>query len=217
MYKYSINDHYREIIKQIGGEILRMSENDFKDKKDEETIQNFLKRYAFNKIEIKEDGISTNVIDYVRRVPASEREEFYSQSGDLDFVCKRVDISILIKPNPKISEITSLLSSTRSMSYSEDEFSWTNDKIDFSVPVKDYGLSSKNDDEIAKEIENRIEIVKEIIQRKNKDIEIENENLIKEIVRLINLRKKEIEENKEKNKNLSERLNKVINKEDVKE
>jgi len=73
---------------------------------------------------------------YIKTIYAHERETVYQSEGNKDFECEKIDIEIPIIRNNDIATIASLKSSTSSLSYSEQDFSFLPEKIYFSLETK---------------------------------------------------------------------------------
>lgn len=203
----SISDYYRDAFEKIRSAVLREPEEQIIGSDTEELVQYYIQQYVLEPIE-PDDSKETNWEhqSYVKTIPAHQRERFYSGEGDLDFPCERIKVEIPIKGNPNIQIISELRSSTFSISFSEEEFSWNQDLISFIVETKGYGFSL-DEDGIAREINSGIGRVNNMLQWKNGDIQKENSELSKNVKGLIENRKQEIQKNKEKIQSLTQKIN----------
>lgn len=211
----SIPDYYRKIAEDVRSDILKESEGQIIGSDIDELSKYYFDKYSLLPIEIDEtQEASWSQENYVKTIPAHQREEFYRQEGDKDWPCERVSVEIPIKHNDKMNIISQLRSSTFSMSYTGDEFNWGQACVSFVVETKGYGFNF-DEDKIAQEVNNGIKRVKEMIGWKNNDINKENQSLSAHIKKLIEDRKKEIEVNKQKLSTLTQKINIPLKKKDT--
>lgn len=203
----SISDYYRPVLDKVRSAVLRESEAQIIGSETTELAEYYFQQHALNPIEI-DDTRETNWEheNYVKTIPAHERERGYQNEGSLDFPCERVIVEIPIKPNKCIQLLSELQSSTFTISFSEKEFSWNQDSISFVVETKGYGFAM-DEDQIAGEVHNKIDEVNQFIEWKNNDINKENVSLLNNIKALIDSRKQEIQKNKEKIQSLTSKIN----------
>lgn len=211
----SISDYYRKIAEDVRSDILKESEGQIIGSDIDELSKYYFDKYSLLPIEIDEtQGANWSQENYVKTIPAHQREEFYRQEGDKDWPCERVSVEIHIKHNDKMNIISQLRSSTFSMSYTGDEFNWGQDRVSFVVETKGYGFNF-DEDKIAQEVNNGIKRVKEMIGWKNNDINKENQSLLDHIKKLIEDRKREVEANKQKLSTLTQKINIPLKKKDT--
>lgn len=205
--RLSISDYYRQSLEKIKSDILRESEATIIGTKTEELADYHFDKYCFQPIIIDDSQeITWDPTKYIKTIHAHERERFYQSEGDLDFECEKIDVEIPIIQNERIRDIAELQSSTFSISYSEKDFSFTQNKITFSLETKGYGFSL-NEDQIPQNIESQINRVKELISWKNKDIENENSKLKSNILSFISDRANKLNQDKEKLSSLTKKIN----------
>ncbi len=203
----SISDYYRRLTEDVRSEILREPEEQIIGSDINDLALYYFDKYSLSPIEIDENKeASWSQENYVKTIPANQREEFYRQDGDKDWPCERVLVEIPIKLNEKMNIISQYRSSTMSLSYSSNDFNWGQSYISFKIETKGYDLNY-DEDKIAQEVNSGIKRVKEMIDWKNKDINSENEKFLSQIKDLIKNRKEEIENNKQKLSTLTSKIN----------
>ena len=195
-----ISDLFREqILPNVRGEILRESEEQIIGSDIEELKEYFYDKHAIQSIE--EDSKlepSYEVVDYLKDIPAHQREHFYAQEGELkDFECQKVIVEIPIVPNGHIKTLSGLRGNTFSLSYSDNSFQWNIGKISATIETKGYGFQH-DENQIAREVEQALGRMRQTIKFKNDAIKSENSNLLTVIDRTIRDRLSKISENKEK-------------------
>jgi len=211
----SISDYYRKIAEDVRSDILRESEEQIVGSDTDELSKYYFDKYSLLPIEIDEtQEANWSQENYVKTIPAHQREEFYRQEGDKDWPCERVLVEIPIKHNDKMDIISQLRSSTFSISYTGDEFNWGQDRVSFVVETKGYGFNF-DEDKIAQEVNSGIKRVKEMIGWKNNDINKENQSLLAHIKKIIEDRKREIKANKQKLSTLTQKINIPLKKKDT--
>ncbi len=205
--KPSISGYYRKIAEDVRSEILRESPEQIVGSDVEELSKYYLDKYVLLPIEIDEtQEISWSSENYVKIIPADQREEFYRQDGDKDWPCERVLVEIPVKSNDKIDVISKLRSSTFSLSSTGDEFNWGQNRIFFNIETKGYGFDY-DEDKIAQEINSGVTMAKQMINWKNNDINKENQSLLVYIKKCIEGKKREIATNKQKIFSLTKKIN----------
>jgi len=203
----SISDYYRDALDKARSAILRDSEEQIIGSDTEELAAYYFQQYALDPIEFDDTREKTwEHQTYVKTISASQREEFYRSDGDLDFPCEKVRVEIPIKTNKDVRNLSNFESSTRSLSYSDDQFGWHDDTIEFTIETKGYGFSY-DEDRIANEVESGVDRVISTVQWKDNDINIGNGDLLNGIMGLIENRKQEIQKNKDKVQSLTQKIN----------
>lgn len=203
----SISDYYRGALDKARSAILRESEEQIIGSDTEELAKYYFQQYALAPIELDDSRETTwDPQNYVKKIPAHQRDEIYRSQGDLDFPSERVCVEMPIKPNKDIQDLAQLGTSTFSVSFSENEFGWNQEYISFAIETKGYGFSF-DEDKIANEVSGGIEKINKLIQWKNNDINNENANFINNIKGIIDGRKQEIQKNKEKIQSLTQKIN----------
>lgn len=203
----SIANYYRDALEKTRSVILRESEEQIIGSDTQELAEYYFQQYMLSSIEL-DDARETNweYQNYIKTIPAHQRERFYSNDGDLDISCESVCVEIPIKPNQHVQVISQLQSSTHFISYSDEEFNWNQNTVSFIIETKGYGFSY-DEDKIVSKINSGIERVIQLIQCKNDDIQEENESLLNNIKVLIENRKQEIKKNKDKVHSLAQKIN----------
>lgn len=193
------SSYYRTLQERVRSEILRESEAQIIGTETDELARYFYDKYALSPIvEDPDRDVSWDIQDYLKTIPAHEREHFYSREGDLrDFPCQRVVVEVPILPNNHLREIATLRTSTYSISYSDSDFDWGTDIITFTVETKGYGFEY-DENQISQEVQRALSRIREIMQWKNSDIETGNRGLFEYIQNTINERKEKLTQNKEK-------------------
>lgn len=155
-----ISNYYRKIAEDVRSDILRESEEQIVGSDTDELSKYYFDKYSLLPIEIDEtQEANWSQENYVKTIPAHQREEFYRQKGDKDWPCERVLVEIPIKHNDKMDIISRLRSSTFLISYTGDEFNWGQDRVSFVVETKGYGFNF-DEDKIAQEVNSGIKRVK---------------------------------------------------------
>lgn len=202
-----ISDYYRNALEKIRSVVLRESEAQIIGSATEELAEFYIQEHLLSPVELDpEREASWAHENYVKNIPAHQRESFYSNEGDIDFPCERIKVEIPIKTNKDIRTLSDLVSSTHSLSYSEKDFHWADDSISFFIETKGYGFSL-DEDRTATEVNNGIKRVHEIIGWKNADLNLENTNLLNQVKNLIEVRKNDLLKNKTKVEALTQKIN----------
>lgn len=164
--KVSISDYYRQSLAKAKSEILRESDAAIIGTNTEELTQYYFDKYC----------LQTILFDETQEItwdPKKYMKTIYEHERDLDFEYEKIDVEIPIIQNENIKVIAELQSSTFFISFSEKEFSFTPNKITFSLETKGYGFSL-NEDQIPQNLNSQIDKVKQLISWKNKDIKSGN-------------------------------------------
>jgi hypothetical protein len=203
----SISDYYRDALDKARSVILRESDAQIIGSDTAELAEFYFQQYALNPIEI-DDTRETHweYNNYVKTIPASERESDYRSQGNLDFSCERIVVEIPIKPNGHIKMLSELQSTMFSISVSERAFNWNQNSISFIIETKGYGFSL-DEQRIANEINDHIKTVNELLEWKNSDIKKGNVSLSNGIKGLIDARKQDIQKSKDKIQSLTQKIN----------
>jgi len=208
MYNRStISDYFKSALAEIRSGILHESEEQIVGCKTDDLACYCCGPYDLPIIEL-DSGREANWEhkNFVKIIPAHQRESFYSGMGDLEYSCERVVVEIPIKHNEQIHKISQLEASSFSISYSADEFIWSTDSVSCSVEVKGYGFAYE-EDKIANEINERMQRFNQLMQWKNDDIKMESVQLLNNVKGIIEGRKQEIQKNKDKIKSLTQKIN----------
>jgi len=201
------SDYYKNAFEEIRSKILRESDVTIIGTDPNKLAEYYCQDYLLDPIQLDQNREANwEHQKYVERIPAYQRESLYSQDGDLDFECEKIKVEIPIVPNKDIQTISQLQSSTRSLSYSDGDFSFSEDKITFSIKIKGYRLSL-SEEQIAREIEQGRQRIQEITSWKRQDIVGGNEKLKKEILQLLSERKQKIEQDCQKIESLTQKIN----------
>lgn len=210
----SISDYYQQrIFPEVKAEILRETDAQILGTDTDELKMYYYKKYAW--LPIEEDSkneASYDVQNYLKTIPAHERERLYGQGGDLrDFQCQRIVIEVPIIPNEHIEEIAALMGTTYSFSYSDSDFRWEETRIVHTIETKGYGFTY-DEDKIAGEVEQALRRIRETIGFKNESITKENAELLQTIFQTISERKQKIKEDASKISELTKKISIPIKK-----
>ncbi len=212
-----ISDHYRQrVLPEVKGEILRESDEQILGTDTDELKMYFSERYAWAPVEEDpESGASYDVQDYLKTIPAHQRERGYGQEGDLrDFPCQRVIVEVPILPNGHLKEIAGLRGDTFSLSYSDADFQWEMQRIICTIETKGYGFAH-DADQIARDVEQALKRIRETIGFKNESIKKENAGLLHTIFQTVSERKQKIAENASRLSELTKKISIPIKKKAV--
>lgn len=215
--KPSISDYYRQhIIPEVKGEILRESDEQILGADVNEFQRYYFEKYAWAPIEEDpQNEASFDIQNYLKTIPAHERERGYNQEGDLrDFPCQRVVVEVPILPNKNIRELASLRGNSFSFSYSDSDFQWEGQKVTCLIETKGYGFKH-DEDQIAREVEQALTRIRETIRFKNESIRKENAELLDTILQTINERKQRIVEDESKLSALTKKISIPLKKKPV--
>lgn len=201
-----ISNYYRTSLEKIRSEITRENDATIIGTSINKLSEYYFQKYALPPILFDETQESSWEHEkYTKTIRAHEREEFHQSEGDLDFECEKVRVEIPILLNDNVKTITDLRSSTYSVSYSENDFFFLHDKIGFSLETKGYGFSY-DENKIAQNIKSKIGEIKQLVSRKNSDIEGENAKLKQDITRIISERTQKLKQDEEKISSLTKMI-----------
>lgn len=190
--------YYRNLQEKVKGEILRETEEQILGSTTEELAKYYYDTNALSPIE--EDSkseVSYDVQDYLKRIPAGNREDFYRSEGDInDFPCQRVVVEVPILPNKDLKMIASLEASTHLVSGNRD-FRWSDDSVSQIIETKGYGFEH-DQNQIASDIDQALTFIRNTIRWKNDSIATGNRELFTFIKNLIDQRRQSLVQNKEK-------------------
>ena len=201
-------NHYRNLQEQVRSEILRESEEQILGTSTDDLAQYIYGAHSIAPIvEDKELEASFDIQDYLKRITANNRENFYRSEGDIrDFPCQRAVVELPIKSNEDLAIIAKLRASTYSTGYSDEEFKWGVDSISRIIETKGYGFEH-DQTQIANDVEQALISIRNTIKWKNESIEQGNRELLTFIQNLINERKQRLIQNKEKIEALTKTIN----------
>jgi len=191
--------YYRQLQEQVRGEVLRESEEQILGTDSNEMAKYVYEQCAIAPIEIdKERETNWDLQDYLKDIPANQREDFYQCEGAYpNFPCQRATVEVPIIPNRHLSVIAGLRAATHSLSYSDRDFNWGNDCISRSFETKGYEFKM-DEQRIANEVNSILQSINDTINWKNQSIEKGNKELYAFVWDTIEKRKGEIAQNKEK-------------------
>ena len=192
----SIDDYYRAKLNDLRGEILRESNEQIIGTPTESLADYYVEKFKLEPIELDESQeASWESIKSVRHVRSHEREEIYRGDGDIDWPREDISISVPIKENHSADYFNQLRASTIYLDGLERKMNFTPTKIVTAFVAKDYGVSM-TEDQIAQEIDRRVDRIHKMIMDKNQDIAKGNSELRANAIRLINERRGKIEADK---------------------
>jgi hypothetical protein len=192
----SIDDYYRNKLNDLRGEILRESNEQIIGTPPESMADYYADKNRLELIELDESQeASWESNKSVRRVRSQEREDMYRGDGDIDWPCEEIIISVPIKENHSTDYFNQLRTSTITLDGLERQIKFTPTKIITSFVAKDYGVS-KTEDQIAQEINRRVDRIHKMIMERNLEIAQGNSKLRESALGLIIERKGIIEADK---------------------
>jgi hypothetical protein len=205
--KASISDYYRAVLKSFEEVVMKSPDQYIRDTETSEIVADLIKsEHVLSPIKFDSgQKESMRHEKEMRSVPARMmRDDFYGGS-DTKFEYETIWITIPIISNLSIHKIRDLRTNTYSMSWSPDDFNWSNDKVTLSVDIKGYGFKYE-DQQIMNEIASLKKRLHEWVGWANSDIEQGNAMLEKELTPLINNRKQKLGEDGNRFSSLSEKL-----------
>jgi hypothetical protein len=204
-----IDDVYRSQWEKLQKQIMSEPDSLIIGSPTDELVEYYLSNSSFDKIEIDaSQEISAEHKKEVRRISASQREDFYRDEGDVDFEFETIVIRIPIVHNKNINDLAELRTSTFTVSWSPKYWGLNPNQITLSIDIKGYGFNySDNEEQIASLIEREKNNVDQWIGWVNNDIDSENGKLKNQLRDFIEHRKSKILGDKSKIESLLKRIN----------
>ncbi|NOT90464.1 hypothetical protein [Ferruginibacter sp.] len=191
---------YNEITKSTKLKIEATEDSEIIGCKTDSLIEYFFFLNFFSPIEIDDKKPQTISKRTGFQIPQDVPKDLLDTKKD--FTTESLIYFLPIKPNLRISEIIGF----HPFKDSSKNIQWGTSDIQIVFPVKGYGFI-KDEIQVASEVEIKRKLVVEWIEKINTQIINFNEYLRSEIKLCIEKRKKEIELNDEKYKNISKRIN----------
>lgn len=85
-------------------------------------------------------------------MPADQREEFYQSEGDTEFQFESIELTVPLIHNDEAPHFAQLSTSTRSLSWSMDDYLVTPDAVTTEFDVRGYGFDHKQQPSKVKEM-----------------------------------------------------------------
>ncbi len=206
--KASISDYYRAVLKSFEETVMKSSDDYIRNTETSQIVSDLMVKSGHNLLPIEFDSARKETMRHekeMRRVPANRRDDFYRGEGDTQFEYETIWITIPIVQNSTIQTIKDLETNTRSMSWSPEDFNWGTDIVTLSVDVKGYGFKYE-DQQIINEVNGSKKRVHDWVGWANNDIQQGTAMLERELVPLINNRKKKLSEDGDRLSSLSEKM-----------
>lgn len=205
MFGPSFDDYYREAIKKFNQDILIESDAQILGSEIDELAKFYCQNYALVPVDFDPADISYEIKKEVRRVPASQREDFYRNDGNIEWEYEVGVISLPIRPNQNLEWIKKLSGPTHTMDGFDQRVGYDSTEITYSFDIKWYG-GSLSEDAIANEVNTKSERMLDSLNQKNFSIESGNANLLKEIKETVSKRKQKLIADKEKLSTLTHKI-----------
>ena len=205
MFGPTFDDYYREATKKFSQDILGESDAQILGSDIDELANFCCPNYALVPVGFDPADVSYEIKKEVRRVPANQRDGFYSQDGDLDFEYELGVISLPIQSNPNLDWIRKLSGPTHYMDGFDQRVVYGQNEILYSFDIKWYG-GNMSEDSIANEVNSKSQRIIDSLNQKNSSIESGNTTLLKEIKDAISKRKQKLISDKEKLNTLTQKI-----------
>lgn len=199
-YYKGLTDHFRETIMRTNNKYILET--------DTSGIISELMKSESILIPVEFDSTRKETMKSVKEMripPHNSRDIFAQHNNGKSFEYETLWIAIPIVPNVTISNIKSLNTSTRSMSWDPSDFNWGKDNVSLSIDIKGFGFKLE-DDRIIIEVGNLKKRVSEWVGWVNTDIQRETEAMKQNLTTIIDNRKKSIVEDTARINNLSEKM-----------
>jgi len=179
----------------------------------EDLVEHYYSKYKLTPVVIDEAHQQEAV--YKKRiqvVPAHQREEFYQSEGDTKFEFESIKLTVPLIHSDEAPQYARLATSTRSLSWSMDQYTVTADAVTIEFDLKGYGFDHKQQaNQTLDEHKNRIG---QWITWVNADIAKENPAFKAQLTAYVNERKVKLEKDKEFIADLNRKSNTPIKIED---
>lgn len=204
--QFFVSDYYKRTFENIKKDILTQEDNYLVENNLDELVEFYFSKYCLPPIEFdKSQEESFQHKKELRVIPAHKREEIYQNMGDIEFEFETITVNMPIIPNENLPTILNLQSSIFSIS-DPPKVECSDDVISFSLDIKGYGFEI-DDNKIDFYISKQRDDIAEWIRRKNNDIETENKILKSRIKSFVEARKKKLDKDNERMKNLMQSMN----------
>jgi len=197
MFGPGFNDYYRKALETFSQDILHESDVQILGSVVDDLANFYFQKYALVPVDFDPADISYEIKKEVRRVPASQREDFYRGGGDVDWEYEIGKITLPIQPNANLDWIQKLNGPSYSMDGFDSRVSYYQNEISYSFDVKGYGFQM-SEDQIANEINGKSQRLIDMLSQKNSNIESENQKFLLDVKNIITQRKVKLTADKEK-------------------
>ncbi|MFA4996468.1 MAG: hypothetical protein WC536_05000 [Patescibacteria group bacterium] len=206
--KASISDYYQAFLKSIEDMVIKSSDEYILSTETSKIISDLIAKSGDSLFPIEFDTERKETMRHqkeMRTVPARMRESFYDHDDDKQFEYETIFVTIPILPNTSIDIIKGLGTSTFSMSWTPDDFKWTQDSVVLSIDIKGYGFKYDDQQTINKVNELKKQI-HEWVGWVNSDIKQGIGMIEKDLPPFVDGRKKKLDEDKNKLGDLSSKM-----------
>lgn len=206
--RVSISDYYRNFLRSLEETVMKSSDDYILNNETSHIVSELITKSGSSLLPIEFDSARKETMRQqkeMRIVPAHMRDEFYRDEGDTQCEFETIFVTVPIIPNPTINTIKGLETSTSSMSWTSDDFSWGNDVVTLSVDVKGYGFKYE-EEQIINEVNNLRKRLNEWVGWVNSDIQKGVVLIEKDLSPFIDNRKKKLEEDGDRLSSLAEKM-----------
>jgi hypothetical protein len=195
----SVADLYRSNLEKAMVEIMSAPDRMIAETDTEDLVEHFSSKYKLTPISADESRPQEAV--YKKRmqvVLAHQREEFYRDMGDTQFEFESINFSVRLIHNEEVPNFAQLSTSSRSLSWSIDDYSVTADAITVEFDIKGYGFDHKQQPNNVKQmLDEHKRRIAEWIRWVNADIAKENPAFKSHLTAFVNERKAKLEQDKQ--------------------
>lgn len=195
----SITDLYRVNLQNAKTEIMSAPDRRIAETDTEDLVEYYYSKYKLTPIAIH--GAQQTGAVYKKRmevVPAHRREEFYRDQGDTQFEFESIELTVPLIHNDEAPHFAELSTSTRSLSWSMDDYAVTADAVTVEFDIKGYGFDHKQQpNKVNQMLDEHKTRIGQWITWVNADIARENPAFKAQLTTLVNERKAKIEKDKE--------------------
>lgn len=195
----SVSDLYRSNLERAQMEIMSAPDRMITDTDTEDLVEHFSSKYKLTPISV--DDAQPQEAVYKKRmqvVLAHQRDEFYRDMGDTQFEFESISFSVPLIHNDEVPRFAELNTSTRSLSWSIDEYSVTADAITAEFDIKGYGFDHKQQpNRVNQMLDDHKRRIVEWIRWVNADIAKENPAFKSQLTAFVNERKAKLAHDKQ--------------------
>ena len=195
----TIADLYRSNLDRAKTAIMSAPDDLIVETDTEDLVEYFSSQFRLTPISVDEGRQQEAV--YKKRmqlIPAHQREEFYRDQGDKEFEYESIRLSVPFIHNEDIRQFAELSTSTRSLSWSIDQYAVSPDAITVDFDIKGYGFDHKREpSRVNQMLDEHKRRIAEWIGWVNADIARENPELTRQLTTFVNERKAKLEQDKQ--------------------